>query len=220
MAYHLPEVRFHRENRFYETSSLINELNFVSVDGTQSIVQGNYLYYHYTHNNMNDSGWGCAYRSLQTIFSWYKLVPNLMCFFLKSCPSFIIVVRYFRLQGWTDREVPTLPEIQQVLVDIKDKAKSFVGSRQWIGSLEVSFVLDELLNVACRVLNVKKGESLADVAQELANHFRKHGSPVMIGKMKEKNECDEYSALIFWKLLIFLSFRRWSSRPYDIRSRD
>ena len=87
-----------------------------------------------------------------------------------------------RLQGWTDREVPTLAEIQQVLVDIKDKPKTFVGSRQWIGSLEVSFVLDTLLNVTCRVLNVQKGESVAEYAHDLANHFKKHGTPVMIGK--------------------------------------
>lgn len=86
-----------------------------------------------------------------------------------------------RLQGWTDREVPTLTEIQQTLVDIKDKPKSFVNSRQWIGSLEVSFVLDTLLNVTCRVLNVQIGESLSDYAHELANHFKKHGTPVMIG---------------------------------------
>ncbi len=77
--------------------------------------------------------------------------------------------------------MPSLNEIQQVLVDIKDKPKNFVGSRKWIGSLEVSFVLDTLINVTCRVLNVQTGESLADYAHELANHFRKHGTPVMIG---------------------------------------
>lgn len=39
-------------------------------------------------------------------------------------------------------------DIQQVLVDIGDKEHSFIGSRQWIGSTEVSFVLEKLLNVS------------------------------------------------------------------------
>lgn len=86
------------------------------------------------------------------------------------------------MQGWTDREIPSIPEIQTVLVDIKDKPKSFIGSRQWIGSMEISLVLDSLLNVVCRLLNVQMGESINDFAHELANHFKKHGTPVMIGK--------------------------------------
>ncbi|KAK7595475.1 hypothetical protein V9T40_013300 [Parthenolecanium corni] len=157
---------FRRNNVFAFTEKKISVQQLMNVheglapsgvNGTPSIVQGNYLYYHYTHGNTNDSGWGCAYRSLQTLFSWYKL------------------------QGWTDRKVPTLTEIQQVLVDIKDKPKTFVGSRQWIGSLEVSFVLDTLINVTCRVLNVQQGESVAEYSHDLANHFKKHGTPVMIG---------------------------------------
>lgn len=86
------------------------------------------------------------------------------------------------MQGWTDLEVPSLKDIQQVLVDIQDKPKSFLGSKQWIGSMEVGFVLDSLLNVTCRVLQVQVGESVDDVAHELASHFKKHGTPVMIGK--------------------------------------
>ena len=36
----------------------------------------------------------------------------------------------------------------QTLVDIGDKEANFVGSRKWIGSMEVSFVLDTLLGVS------------------------------------------------------------------------
>ena len=43
---------------------------------------------------MDDSGWGCAYRSLQTISSW------------------------FQAQNFTDKPIPSHKEIQQVLVDI------------------------------------------------------------------------------------------------------
>ncbi|XP_065201535.1 ufm1-specific protease 2 [Planococcus citri] len=127
------------------------------INGTISMVQGTYSYFHYMHGNFNDNGWGCAYRSLQTLFSWYKH------------------------QGWTDHEIPTLREIQQKLVEIKDKPKAFLGSRNWIGSFEVSYVLDVMLSVTCRMLNVAIGESVADYAHDLANHFKKHGTPVMIG---------------------------------------
>ena len=69
---------------------------------------------HFTiQDRASDDGWGCAYRSLQTIVSW------------------------FRLQGYTSAATPTHKEIQQALVDLGDKPPSFVGSRKWIGSMEV-----------------------------------------------------------------------------------
>ncbi|KAL0925402.1 hypothetical protein M5K25_003727 [Dendrobium thyrsiflorum] len=74
-------------------------------------------------NNVVSIGWGCAYRSLQTIISW------------------------FRLQHYASIEVPSHREIQQALVDIGDKEPSFVGSREWIGAIELGFVLDKLLGV-------------------------------------------------------------------------
>lgn len=61
-------------------------------DGKQYIVKGDYLYYHYMQDGFDDNGWGCAYRSLQTLFSW------------------------FRLQGYTNKPVPTHPEIQKCLI--------------------------------------------------------------------------------------------------------
>ena len=59
-------------------------------NGKQSLVKGNYVYFHYMQDNFNDNGWGCAYRSFQTIFSW------------------------FILQSFTEKPVPTHREIQQV----------------------------------------------------------------------------------------------------------
>ena len=32
-----------------------------------------FLYFHYLQDGFKDSGWGCAYRSLQTLYSWYQL---------------------------------------------------------------------------------------------------------------------------------------------------
>lgn len=106
---------------------------------------------------MDDNGWGCAYRSLQTLASW------------------------FIMQGYTDKPVPTFAEIQKCLVDIGDKPSSFIDSRQWIGSTEVNFVLNTLLNVECKILYVSSGEEMSTKGPELLYHFEYHGSPIMIG---------------------------------------
>ncbi|XP_042499341.1 probable Ufm1-specific protease isoform X1 [Macadamia integrifolia] len=125
--------------------------------GIVSLIQGSYEYYHYLQDGFDDSGWGCAYRSLQTIISW------------------------FRLQHYTSIEVPSHREIQQALVEIGDKEHSFVGSREWIGAIELSFVLDKLLGVSCKVMNLRSGSELPDKCRELAMHFETQGTPVMIG---------------------------------------
>lgn len=39
-------------------------------EGTRATVRGVYEYYHYAQGGVDDRGWGCAYRSLQTIWSW------------------------------------------------------------------------------------------------------------------------------------------------------
>lgn len=47
-------------------------------------------------DRFDDNKWGCAYRSLQTLSSWFKL------------------------QGYVDRDIPSHKEIQQVttLIDL------------------------------------------------------------------------------------------------------
>ena len=53
-------------------------------------VNGHYAYHHYMQGGYDDSGWGCAYRSLQTIVSWLQL------------------------QAYTDKCIPSHSDIQQV----------------------------------------------------------------------------------------------------------
>jgi len=125
--------------------------------GRQYLVQGSYLYYHYLQDNCNDKGWGCAYRSLQTIMSWFKL-------------------NYF-----PEANVPIHSEIQKVLHDIGDKPAAFVGTNGWIGSMEVGFYIDQTLGVEWKNIRVDSGPDLAQKARELASHFDEHGSPVMMG---------------------------------------
>lgn len=104
----------------------------------------------------------------------------------------ILNLKPHRHQGYTDRAVPSHKEIQQCLVDIGDKPASFVGSRQWIGSTEVSFCLDTMLGVTCRIINVSSGAELQEHGGTLANHFSTQGTPVMIGKLPS---CTTYSKL-------------------------
>jgi len=79
--------------------------------------------------------------------------------------------------------VPSHKEIQQCLVDIGDKQPAFVGSRQWIGSTEISFVLTTLLGIQSRILNASNGAEVGALAPELALHFQRFGTPIMIGKL-------------------------------------
>ncbi|XP_041359738.1 ufm1-specific protease 2-like [Gigantopelta aegis] len=126
-------------------------------DGKPCIVHGKYTYHHYMQDHFDDNKWGCAYRSLQTLVSW------------------------FHLQGYTDRPVPSHKEIQQALVAVGDKDASFVGSKKWIGSLEVSYCLEQLIQVTSKIISVSSGSELSSKGRELCNHFTTQGSPIMIG---------------------------------------
>lgn len=132
-------------------------LNITVKGGEQYIVKGDYLYYHYMQDGFDDNGWGCAYRSFQTLFSWY------------------------RLQDYTSLRTPTHAEIQKCLIDLGDKPTSFQNSRQWIGSMEVSMCMQYFLNVDCRILHVKSGSEMAQHGPTFAQHFSTYGTPVMIG---------------------------------------
>eukprot|EP01097_Dermamoeba_algensis_P010934 TRINITY_DN8306_c0_g1_i1.p1 TRINITY_DN8306_c0_g1~~TRINITY_DN8306_c0_g1_i1.p1 ORF type:complete len:176 (+),score=28.32 TRINITY_DN8306_c0_g1_i1:261-788(+) len=106
---------------------------------------------------MNDNGWGCAYRSFQTISSWLLL------------------------QKYTSRQVPTHREIQEALVQMHDKPNSFIGSRQWIGAFEISLCLDHFFGVTSKIMNLTSGSEFTERGREIAYHFENNGSPIMIG---------------------------------------
>uniref|UniRef100_A0AAR2JJZ0 Ufm1-specific protease 2 n=1 Tax=Pygocentrus nattereri TaxID=42514 RepID=A0AAR2JJZ0_PYGNA len=152
---------FHFPDEAYKDGYLRNPHTRLTAPNVEeakvSVVRGVYSYHHYMQDRVDDNGWGCAYRSLQTICSW------------------------FQQQGYTDRAVPTHTEIQQALVDVGDKEPRFVGSRQWIGSIEVQAVLNQLLGVTSKILFVSRGSELASKGRELANHFETVGTPIMIG---------------------------------------
>jgi len=126
--------------------------------GTKYIIYGSYIYSHYMQDSFDDQGWGCAYRSLQTVLSWFKvqrLVP--------------------------DFKIPSIPEIQKILVDLGDKPANFVGTKEWIGAFEVSLVLNKLLDVESKILFISSGAEIPSKARELKEHFLNEGTPIMIG---------------------------------------
>eukprot|EP00727_Mastigamoeba_balamuthi_P013708 m51a1_g8960 putative ufm1-specific protease 2 (540) ;mRNA; r:1057286-1059300 len=128
-----------------------------NVDGRVYLVQGSYDYYHYTQDNIDDKGWGCAYRSMQTLWSWLLLA------------------------GYTSRAVPMHRQIQETLAALGDKPATFVGSRQWIGAIEISLCLDSQLGVQSKVLFMRSGSEASAHLGALRAHFASEGSPVMIG---------------------------------------
>ena len=117
-------------------------------NGTTALVQGTYEYFHYMQwtgcgvekkymDKYDDCGWGCAYRSLQSILSW------------------------FRLQGYTSLPNPTHYEIQKTLVDhCGQDAGQLLGKKMWLGSQDLSYYFDHQLGVTCRTKVANSGDDV------------------------------------------------------------
>ncbi|KAI0231174.1 Ufm1-specific protease 1 [Lamellibrachia satsuma] len=126
-----------------------------------ALVRGDYFYYHFGCDGVDDRGWGCGYRTLQLLSSWVR-AKQISC-------------------GENPRPVPSVSEIQDALVKMQDKPVDFLGSKEWIGSVEVGLIIDFFFNVACPILHVRSGEMLQDHMEKITHHFRMNGSPVMVG---------------------------------------
>jgi hypothetical protein len=134
--------------------------------GAVSMVQGSYEYYHYLQptghgqkpGKYDDNGWGCAYRSLMSIISWY------------------------RLQKYTSFANPTHYEIQKTLVQhCGQDADDLLGKKKWLGSFDLSLFLEHALGVQCKTISCNSGHDVATHARQLGHHFDTQGTPVMIG---------------------------------------
>ena len=127
----------------------------------QSVVAGHYQYCHYLSDGQDDRGWGCGYRTLQTIISW--LINN---------------------NNTSSRQVeniPSLRRIQDLLVEMGDKPASFAGSKDWIGSVEVGMVIDQIFDVPCKILHSRSGHDLQSLFDEVFLHFQHKRCPIMMG---------------------------------------
>lgn len=89
-------------------------------------IRGNLAFYHYKCDGQDDRGWGCGYRTLQTLCSWI-----------------INVKKEFS----STNNIPSITKIQEILVNLEDKPSSFIKSNQWIGTYEATIVLSQLYDV-------------------------------------------------------------------------
>ncbi|XP_040829635.1 inactive Ufm1-specific protease 1 [Ochotona curzoniae] len=119
-----------------------------------AVLSGHYLYYHYGCDGLDDRGWGCGYRTLQTLCSWPE--------------------------GQAAR-VPGLLAVQAALEDMGDKPRGFRGSRDWIGCVEASLCLEHFGGPRARLCHVPRGAGLAGQLETLHSHFTGGGGPVMVG---------------------------------------
>lgn len=67
-------------------------------------------------------GWGCAYRTLQSMCSWIEKNRTTMDVDANQLGP---------------NDIPSIEEIQQTLVNINDKPPAFLNSTDWLGALEV-----------------------------------------------------------------------------------
>ncbi|GFR61447.1 ufm1-specific protease 1-like [Elysia marginata] len=144
---------------------LTNVHEILPIRPEQVTCRGSYSYYHYFCDGVADMGWGCGYRTLQTLCSWvqYQHKNNCAPKSGKSCA------------------VPRIGDIQSALVKMGDKSETFAGSKQWIGSFEVCLCLDYFYDVPCKIIHVPKGNQLEQHLPELSTHFQTCGAPVMMG---------------------------------------
>ncbi|XP_076621650.1 UFM1 specific peptidase 1 [Colletes latitarsis] len=142
------------------TSSLLKNVHrdiLPPEPGQSFLIRGDYEYWHYGCDGFNDKGWGCGYRTLQTICSWIIKNRNL------------------------EQSVPCIRDIQEILVTLEDKERFFIGSREWIGSFEVCLVLNHLYEVLSKIVHVPSGKLLSGQIPAIKGHFEEFGSPIMMG---------------------------------------
>ncbi|KAF0989297.1 hypothetical protein HZS_6086 [Henneguya salminicola] len=72
--------------------------------------------------------------------------------------------------------VNPIPEI-----DIGDKPSSIVNSSNWIGSIEIGMVLEKLLGLKYRIIQIYPGQSISEYIRHIMIHFKQNVSPIMIG---------------------------------------
>ncbi len=100
--------------------------------------KGIYEYFHYGDQSFNDQGWGCAYRSLQTILSWFHLQKRIDL-----------------------KKMLTITEIQENIDEINySNSDRIKNTNEWIGATEVSWIIQKLTGCDCRILHISDGKNI------------------------------------------------------------
>jgi len=130
----------------------------------EAVVCGHYDYYHYLRDGVDDRGWGCGYRTLQTLTSW--IIHN-----AKSLQK-----------TYSAHEVPSISQIQEIIEKYDDtKSEQFVGSKEWIGSYEMFLTLDSMFDVPCRLVHCRDGTELENHVDSIVEHLKTRNAPIPIG---------------------------------------
>lgn len=156
------------------------------IGGEVTLVRGRYAYYHYLQDRCQDAGWGCAYRTLQTICSWF-LLQGFVHAYVPTTITAAAAGDATNSSASTQSKTPLMPpipsirDIQEILVASGDKDRRFIGSKEWIGSMEVGIILRWCYGIVTKTLFISSGSEVGSHARQLREHFRLEGTPIMIG---------------------------------------
>ncbi|XP_017001574.2 probable Ufm1-specific protease 1 [Drosophila takahashii] len=128
--------------------------------GDTLLIRGGFTYFHYGCDGHQDAGWGCGYRTLQSALSWIH-----------------------RRLG-KDEHVPSIREIQRILVTLGDKKAQFEGSRDWIGTLEEFYVIDVLHQLNCKILHARELGS-PEILEQIRSYFDKFQGFIAMGGLSD-----------------------------------
>jgi len=144
-----PPIRSPHKSALLQTHGLGENASVVKIIGDVD-------YHHYRDDDIDDVGWGCAYRSLQMVMSW------------------------FVLNGFPKAFVPSIPEIQKILHDMKVMDSDFhVGCTQWIGSQEIGWVLSSQLGVQTRFDLEVNATNLQSNIGKIRSHLSIYHCPIV-----------------------------------------
>lgn len=80
------------------------------------------------------------------------------------------------------------------LVDIGDKPSSFVGSKKWIGSTELSFCLETMFGLSSKILTTNSGAEIGKYPPYItaSSSFRTTCSPTLVSFWKLRRTCNDW----------------------------
>jgi hypothetical protein len=130
-------------------------------------IRGKLKYYHYNCDFFDDIGWGCGYRTTQMICAWIN-------------EQILNESKHYNIDNIIVNNVPSVLDIQRILVESGDKNKEFYGSKEWMGVFDTSIVIDSIYNVPCKIIHCAQGD-LPKYTDSLIEHFRVFSSPIAVG---------------------------------------
>jgi len=150
-----------------DLENIHSEIDFTKRLKSIFSVKGKLKYYHYKCDSFDDVGWGCGYRTTQMICSWIN-------------EQIFNESKRYNFDNFIVNNVPSVLDIQRILVESGDKNSDFHGSKEWIGCFETSIVIDTLYSIPCKIIHCSQGD-LRKYSENLIEHFKSYCSPIAVG---------------------------------------